>query len=112
MSKKTIRVLMIEDTVLQVRTAKHMLSSSDRIHFEVEWASNLADGLRLLASQEFDVVLCDMQLHDSYGVGTLHRLQNQSQNIPVVLLTNLEDEVLEYESLSSGAQDYLDQEPD
>ena len=107
MSKKTIRVLMIEDTALQVRTAKHMLSSADRIHFEVEWTSNLADGLRMMAEQEFDVVLSDMQLHDSYGVGTLHRLQNQSQAIPIVLLTNLDDEVLQMEALSSGAQDYL-----
>ena len=107
MTKKTINVLLIEDTTVQVRTVKHMLSSSDRIHFSVEHANSLADGLRLLASADTDVVLCDLQLHDSYGVGTLHRLQNQAQDIPIVLLTNLEDEVLKYEALSSGAQDYL-----
>ncbi len=107
MTNKTISILLIEDTTVQVRTVKHMLASSTRIFFEVHHATSLADGLRLLASAEIDVILSDLQLHDSYGVGTLHRLQNQIQNIPIVLLTNIEDEVLEYEALSSGAQDYL-----
>ncbi len=107
MSKKTINLLIIEDTTVQARTVKHMLSTSSKIHFNVEWSSTLADGLRTLAENEYDAILCDMQLHDSYGVGTLHRIQNQAGSIPVVLLTNLEDDVLKYEALSSGAQDYL-----
>lgn len=107
MSKKTINVLLIEDTTVQARTVKHLLSSSKHIHFEITWCTTLADGLRHMATAETDVVLCDLQLHDSYGVGTLHRLQNQSGNVAVVLLTNLEDDMLKYEALSSGAQDYL-----
>ena len=107
MTKKIIRVLLIEDTTIQARTVKHMLSSSDRIHFHVEWAASLSAGLQELARGDFDVALCDLQLHDSYGVGTLHRIQNQAGCIPIVLLTNLEDDVLKYQALSSGAQDYL-----
>lgn len=107
MTKKVIRVLLIEDTTIQARTVKHMLSSSDRIHFKVEWAATLAAGLQEMAKGDFDIALCDMQLHDSYGVGTLHRIQNQTASLPIVLLTNLEDDILKYQALSSGAQDYL-----
>ncbi len=107
MNKPIIRLLIIEDTAIQMKTIGHMLESSTRFEFVTDWATNLVDGLKLLSEKEFDVILSDLQLHDSYGVGTLHRLQNQAQSKPIVLLTNIEDEVLEREALSSGAQDYL-----
>lgn len=106
MDKPTVAVLLIEDSAVQARAVEHLLAHAARVTFAVQWAQSLAAGLRLLASESFDVVLTDLQLHDSYGIDTFQHIQDQSPDIPVVILTNLEDDVVMLEAIGAGAQDY------
>jgi signal transduction histidine kinase len=99
-----IRVLLIEDNVPDITLVRTML---DARRFEVNAVPRLSSALQLLSSEEFDVVVLDLGLPDSDGLGSLEPVLTAAQHIPVILLTGLDDEVLAAESVRGGAQDYL-----
>lgn len=57
--------------------------------------------------RKFHVVLLDLSLPDSTGIETLKEYRAAVPDIPVVVLTGLDDEELALQALAEGAQDYL-----
>ncbi len=107
MARPTIKVLHIEDTPTEAKLIHRHLERARNIEFEVEWVQSLTAGLKRLAEEQYDVVLTDLQLPDNYGLGTLHLVQDQANNLPIVLLTNIDEEQMSINALQAGAQDYL-----
>jgi len=104
MSNST-NVLLIEDSPVQAEMILKMLESdSDRT---VLLVSELADGLARLDEGGIDVVLADLGLPDSEGLETVTRLRARAPEIPIVVLTGLDDEDVATTALQQGAQDYL-----
>jgi DNA-binding response OmpR family regulator len=54
-----------------------------------------------------DVVLLDLNLPDSQDLETLHRLREREPNLPIIVVTGIEDRRKAVEALANGAQDYL-----
>jgi signal transduction histidine kinase len=113
---KALKVLMIEDHPGDARLTQTKLAQINGLgvpRFEMEWVTNLADGLTRLkemVSQEgirFDVVLTDLDLPDSPRDETLSRLRAQAPQVPIVVLGGGEDEALALQCVREGAQDYL-----
>ena len=67
----------------------------------------MAEAITKLEQETFDLLLLDLGLPESQGVETVERLRAISEDTPIVVLTDLADEVVALESLESGAQDYL-----
>ena len=101
-----IRALLIEDNVADAELVREMLGSAAR-PFEIEVVSRLEFGIKALKTSHFDVVLADLNLPDSYGLDTFVALHAACPQLPIVVLTGLEDEQLGEDALKHGAQDYL-----
>lgn len=102
-----MRLLLIEDDpndVLLLREALAATSWSGSL----EVRENLTDGIAYLAAAGVDLVLLDLGLPDSRGLESVERLQERFAEVPVVVLTGLDDEELGTEAIRRGAQDYLD----
>ena len=52
-------------------------------------------------------MLLDLSLPDSEGIETFLRMQNRVPDLPIVVLTGMDDEALAVETVHRGAQDYL-----
>jgi len=103
-----IRVLQIDDDEIDVRLVKRALAKSTKsAKFVVESASCLADGLNLLKTNHYDVLLLDLGLPDSNGIETVQSASKVNPNIPIVVLTGLENEETGLEAIKNGASDYL-----
>ncbi|MGB7582658.1 MAG: PAS domain S-box protein, partial [Sedimentisphaerales bacterium] len=103
-----IRVLQIDDDEIDVRLVKRALAKSTKsAKFVVESASCLADGLNLLKTKQYDVLLLDLGLPDSNGIETVKSVSKVNANIPIVVLTGLESEETGLEAIKNGASDYL-----
>ncbi len=101
------RILIIEDSVGDaLLIAKALVKSMPGIEAPAK-ATTLAAGLKLLAEQEFDVVLLDRSLPDAQGFDGLHNIQSFSPKAPVVFLTGHRDEATAQAAIEQGAQDYL-----
>ena len=102
-----IRVLLIDDDVVQNFLIQGYLGSSTGERFELSCATSLAEGLLTLSGGNIDVVLLDLGLPDSPGDQTFASVQKQFPALPIVVLTGLDDECVGLQLVLAGAQDYL-----
>lgn len=107
MDKKVIRVLLVEDSKPQARLVELFLEESAPLIFQAERAERLSKAKNALQVGSFDIVLLDLSLPDSDGMDTVKAVREQNRQIPIVVLTGLQDEAMALESLHAGAQDYL-----
>ena len=82
MQKPKIEVLLIEDNLAEADLIKEMLSEARQQEFSVQHVQYLADGLGLLRSRNFDVVLVDLGLPDSQGLETALAVRKQTKRTP------------------------------
>jgi len=102
-----IKVLLIEDNPGDARLIKEMLFEVNTTMFDVECAERLSSGLSCLALEDINVVLLDLGLPDSTGLDTFIKVHDQAPEVPIIMLTGLDDEALSLEGVRMGAQDYL-----
>ena len=99
-------ILIIEDSLgdrdIVIKSLDEM-SIPHRIHC----AATLQEGLAVLESHPIDVIVLDLGLPDSQGTETLRRLLETAGDVPVVVLTALEDQNSATAAIESGAQDYV-----
>lgn len=104
-----MRVLLIEDDPDTVLLMSLHLNEAcgETLSFTLESADTAAAGLDLLGKGAHDIVLLDLMLPDSEGLDTLRRLRTAFPDMPIVVLTNMNDEKTALEALAAGAQDFL-----
>jgi signal transduction histidine kinase len=105
--RKHIKVLLIEDNPGDVRLIWEILSEVRNSPFYLNAADSLLKGLQEIEKSKPDVILLDLSLPDSNGIYTLNRVRDRAKDVPVVVITGLDDEVTAIKSLKEGAQDYL-----
>jgi two-component system cell cycle response regulator len=107
MHDRPIQLLLIEDNAGDRGLIREALGSVEHTRFELTYADRLSTGLAQLARGSIDIVLLDLSLPDSQGLETLEKTHAQVPDVPIVVLTELEDEALAIKSVQAGAQDYL-----
>ena len=103
-SEQKIRALVIEDNPTQANMLRISLT---RRGFEVEAVAYLAHGLERLERGNIDVILLDLSLPDSDGIQTFYEIYNRVPEVPIVVLSGLNDHAVAQAALEGGAQDYL-----
>jgi len=101
---KPLRILVVEDNPADAAMIRAML---DPAEFEVNVAPRVAQALESMAGQKFDAALLDLSLPDVHGIEALHRLQDASPSLPVVIVSGDVDERVATAAVAAGAQDYL-----
>ncbi|MBN2019697.1 MAG: PAS domain S-box protein [Sedimentisphaerales bacterium] len=107
-----IKVLQVDDDEIDIRLAKRALAKyTGPSKFNIDSAGTLADAVSHIKnnhlSQPYDVVLLDLGLPDSNGIETVKAVCKANPNIPIVVLTGLEDEQTGLSAIQNGASDYL-----
>jgi two-component system sensor histidine kinase/response regulator len=108
MAMEKIRVLLIEDNpgdALLVEEA--LLTGVNTGRYTFERAVNLGEGLERLKSGGIDILLLDLNLPDSTGIETFTRACGESRDVPIIILTSLDDEMVADSAVGTGAQDYI-----
>ena len=102
-----IKVLLIEDNLAEARLLKEILKGNEKKEFHLVNVSRLSEAISLLQQTNFDVILLDLTLPDSQGLASLAPLFITAPKLPIVVLTNTNDDNLALAALRQGAQDYL-----
>jgi PAS domain S-box-containing protein len=106
-TRKTIRILAIEDNPLDSKVLLQSLKAIDDYNPEVIIKSTLSEGIFLLEHDVFDLVFLDLFLSDSQGIETVKAILNGKAAAPVVVLSGMEDIDLALEAIRLGAKDYI-----
>lgn len=77
--------------------------------FETVLASNGKSGIDKAKTEKVDLILLDQIMPDISGNEVLKtlKLDSQTQNIPVIVLSNFSQEELVKEAINNGAKDYV-----
>jgi len=109
-------ILLIEDDLSYATAIREALTSFSHGAFQVEWVRHCIEGLeRLVRSGRQEkhrpdgiaAVLADLFLADSHGIGTFDRLFCAAPQIPILVLSGIQDEDIAKLAVEHGAQDYL-----
>lgn len=101
------RVLLIDDNEGFTHFVDNVLTREHEGLFEMEGASDLESGLEILEGSRVDVLLLDLGLPDSGGFRTFRVARARVPDVPIIILTCLDDEELAVDAVREGAQDYL-----
>ena len=101
------KILLIEDDLQDVELIQNYLGKSKHFEITLERVDSLSVGLSHLSEGRFDLVLSDLSLPDEQGLDTFRQLHAQSPDVPIIILSGLDDEEVAVTALSLGAQDYL-----
>ena len=106
-----IKILLIEDNRADARLIQEMLNenmelSSNETIFRLTSAETLSEGMKELVN-EFNVILLDLSLPDSKGLQTFTKIHKKIPQIPIIVLSGLDDRKIAKQAVHDGAQDYL-----
>lgn len=104
--EKELRILLIEDDYDDALYLEELLRSTGRLNFELIHCVRLAEGISAYKEGEFDVVLLDLNLPDSFGIETVKLITENILEAPIIVLTGIHDTQKAIDALSLGVQDY------
>lgn len=106
MTNKVVKVLLVEDDASDAETVTRLLDENVK-HFVVERVERLDGAIKIASEPIFDVVLLDLGLPDSIGLSTFQQFHETHPQVPVVILTGLEDDKTALEAIQIGALNYI-----
>jgi len=106
-SIKPIKILMVENDLSNKVLLQNSLSESSLSISEVKYAESLKGAFELLDKESFDVVLLDLNLPDSRGLGTFIKTSKKYPDVAHIVLTSQTDEDLGLEAVARGANEHL-----
>jgi PAS domain S-box-containing protein len=102
-----VNILLIEDNLAEARLLQEVLKGTVLRRFNLVHVKRLGEAIMHLQTDNFDVILLDLTLPDSYGLASLDSIIQHAPSLPIVVLTNTNDDELAVEAVRHGAQDYL-----
>jgi len=106
MEQEKIKVLLIEDSRIDVVFIGEMLKRSDS-RIDLVCFQDLFEGVNYLKDQPVDLILLDLEFPQVHGLDSFHAVQAQAPQIPTIILTATNNADLAVQAVREGAQDYL-----
>lgn len=105
--KDRTNLLLVEDNAEEVTIIRERLGNANNFHFNIISASTLAQALDCLTEKNIDIIILDLILPDSCGRETFTQIYSRFPDIPIIILTCMDDVNLSLSLVQEGAQDYL-----
>jgi two-component system response regulator AtoC len=98
------RILIIDDE----ENFRHMLSLIlSKEKYEVDTASNGAEGLQKITASAFDQVLCDIRMPEMDGLAFLREVQKMGTDATIIMMSAYGTLDIAIEAMTLGAYDYI-----
>lgn len=104
---RPIRILLVEEEPRDLTALRDTLEAMEDPQYKVEWVGELSRALQRLSLGGVDIVLLDLNLPDSEGLATFERAKAFAPDLPILVLTSMDDEEIAMRTVQGGAQDYL-----
>ncbi len=105
--RERINILLIEDDISDVELISAYLTDVENFSYNLTAVSSLVKASSALSEQEFSIVIMDLGLITTRGIETYRLLKDFQVDIPVLIITGLDDQEVGLQAINEGAQDYL-----
>ncbi len=104
---KQIDVILVDDNPTDVKLIYKFLSKSNNEQFSLTTFDRIGDAIEELNKNSYNVMLLDLSLPDGSGIRTLNKANQVVPDMPIIIITNEEDDELAIKAVKSGAQDFI-----
>ncbi|MEO8533259.1 MAG: sigma-54 dependent transcriptional regulator [Flavobacterium sp.] len=98
------KILLIEDDISFCKLLEKFLIKKD---YEVIIAFSAAEARLAIKNESFDLILTDLRLPDSDGIGLMAEFKVSNPETPVILMTGYSDVNTAVKAIKNGAADYI-----
>lgn len=98
------KILLIEDDISFCKLLEKFLVKKA---YEVTIAFSAAEARLAIKKESFDLILTDLRLPDSDGIGLMSEFKTAFPEIPVILMTGYSDVNTAVKAIKNGAADYI-----
>ncbi len=107
MDNKITKILYVEDEIDHVVIMREFIREIKNVNYEMTHVQQLDEALLELDNAHYDIIMLDISLPDEQGVDTITRVCERVPEIPVVVMTSMDDETMAVKALQHGAEEYL-----
>ena len=107
LTSQQIKLLLVDPDEEDLLWLREKLASAPHLQFDLTHVTTLSSAFQSLHQSVFELILLALDWPDSHGLATFLSLAKIVPHLPIVLLTNLNDESLALQAIREGAQDYL-----
>ncbi len=98
------RILVIDDEDFILQLARDILTKTN---YEVNTISDGNEGIRLLESKQFDLLLTDIRMPDIGGLDVIRHVRAGNKEIPIIIITGHGTLDIAVNALRLGAQGFI-----
>ena len=98
------KILIIEDDIAFCKLLEKFLIKKA---YDVTIAFSASEAREAVKNESFDLILTDLRLPDSDGIGLMSEFKNSHPHIPVILMTGYSDVNTAVKAIKNGAADYI-----
>ena len=105
-----MQILLVEDNPDHADLLMECIQEAFSRQANIDWHTELGPALTILNNAQennIDICLCDLALPDSNTQETIFTLNQLKSNIPIIVLTSLQDEEKARSLIKGGIQDYI-----
>ena len=107
MDDKIIKILYVEDEIDHVILMREFTREIKNVHYEMTHVQQLYEALLELDSERYDIVMLNLSLPDKQGLDIITMVCERAPEIPVIVMTSMDDETMAIKALQRGAEEYL-----
>jgi diguanylate cyclase (GGDEF)-like protein len=104
--QNALHILLVEDNPGDIRLFQEIMRDTPD-NLTIDYVTSLSDSFPLFSQVHIDVIMLDLSLPDSNGIDTVVKMRSQVPDLPIIVLTGLNDEQTALSAVREGAQDYL-----
>lgn len=105
--RRSVELLLVEDDPVLADGLQQALELTQEFQFQIRHVAKLSEALRAVSEKSYDVVILDLTLPDAEGLDAPLALRTAAVDVPIVVLTGVDDDRLAEENVRAGMQDYL-----
>lgn len=98
-----MKVLLVDSELISVKNLKYSLEQDG---YEIESVADGMNALKIMTSDEFDIIILELVLPDIDGLEICQRIR-EKYNTPIILLTSKCEDMNKILGLEYGADDYV-----
>ncbi|OLP15560.1 hypothetical protein BST81_25675 [Leptolyngbya sp. 'hensonii'] len=105
--QQDLRILLVEDNPADADLLQETLEEAGVLTWTVSHVERLDAAIAAIHQEPFEIILSDLSLPDAQGLESVIGLRAAAPELPIVVLTGLNNTDIGLAALRQGAQDYL-----
>ena len=102
-----LKILLVEDDEDDYLLVFDYLKIVSTRKYDLVWAQNYTDGLRIIQEQDFHAALVDFKIDTGTGLEFIRMVTAKKIDCPLILLTGVSSHDIDTAAQAAGASDYL-----